>query len=112
MNLYLADFVGSIVTFIWNVEKYLILRFCYTSDAEPLLLKVWALQVEPAGAQKSRLKKSREQKWHQKWSPKGLWRPKVATESPRASKKRAQKDYHLAIEVITGTSLAHVLEAR
>ena len=48
-------------------------------DQVPLLLKVWALQVEPARAQKSRLKASRDQKWHQKESPKGGWRPKVAT---------------------------------
>ena len=48
-------------------------------DQVPLLLKVWALQVEPAGAQKLRLKGSRDQKWHQKGSPKGVLRPTVAT---------------------------------
>ena len=47
-------------------------------DQVPLLLRVWALQVEPAGAQKLRLKGSRDQKWHQKGPPKGAWNPKVA----------------------------------
>ena len=48
-------------------------------DQVPLLLRVWALQVERAGAQKLRLKGSRDQKWHQKGPPKGVWSPKVAT---------------------------------
>ena len=36
--------------------------------AEPLVFKVWALQVEPAGTQKSNLEGLRDEKWHQKRS--------------------------------------------
>ena len=61
--------------FVWSDFLHVMTLF----DQVPLLLRVWALQVERAGGQKLCLKGSRDQKWHQKGPPKGVWSPKVAT---------------------------------
>ena len=57
----------------------MILRFCYTSDAKPLLLKVWALQVEPAEAQKPHPKCTKRAKVGLEKVIKGVWKAKVVT---------------------------------